>query len=920
MTLLPDNEAARLQALNKYAILDTLAESAFDDLTRLAAYICGVPIALVSLIDGDRQWFKSKVGLEISQTPRDIAFCAHAILKSEPLIVCDTLQDERFANNPLVIGEPHVRFYAGAPLIDADGCALGTLCILDKVPRDFSFEQQEALAILSRQVMTQLNLRRNVVELKESVERYQQADEARQKSEQKLALHFQQTPVAVIEWDLNFEVVDWNQAAEKIFGYSRDEAIGRHAAGLLLPVSARCDVDRVMSALVAQKGETCSTNSNLTKDGRVIICQWYNTPLIDDRTVIGVASIVQDITDRFLAEKALQQSEEKYRSVVNNTKEVIFQTDITGAWTFLNPAWLEVTGFAIDESLGKNFLDYVHKSDHQQNIELFQALIRSQAACCRHEVRYLTSYGGYRWIELYACPLLDETGAIVGAFGTLQDISDRKLAESALLKSERLFKAVFDQAFQFIGLLTVDGVVLSVNQTALDFGGITSLEVVGKLFWETLWWKHSSAEQEKLKAAIFQAAAGNFIRYEVDVIGAGDTLVCVDFSIKPVKDEIGQVNLLILEGRDITQRKLAEQALQSSLAINHALIEAMPDLMFRLSSDGIFVNYKAGKGNNLLLPPHEFLGKNIYEVMPQEVAELIMNCIKQALATQDVQICEYQLVVNQNIFYCEARIAVSAKNEVIAIVRDITERKQAETEIRNALATEKHLGELKSRFVTMTSHEFRTPLTTILSSAELLEDFGEIWSQEKQHQHLQRIQANVKHMTQLLEDVMLIGKAQLGKLGSNPILLDVVQFCRDLVNDILISVEYSHNIFFACQNNSFDAYLDDKLLHPILSNLLSNAIKYSPLGGTVRFNLVCENEITFQIQDEGIGIAIADQAYLFDSFYRASNVGNISGTGLGLAIVKNAVDSLQGKIAVQSEIGVGTTFLVSLPLNKGKNI
>lgn len=1046
---LPDNEAARLQALEKYQILDTLPESAFDDLTRLAAYICGVPIALVSLIDCDRQWFKSKVGLEISQTPRDISFCAHGILQSDLLIVRDTLQDNRFADNPLVIGEPYARFYAGVPLIDADGFALGTLCVLDIVPRDLSVEQQEALATLSRQVETQLNLRRNVIKLQESIAQYQQADEARQKSEQKLALHFQQTPVAVIEWNLNFAIVGWNQAAEIIFGYSHDEAIGRHAAGLLVPISARHEVDRVMKDLLAQTGGTFNTNANLTKAGKIIICEWHNTPLIDEQgAVVGVASIAQDITDRFLAEKALQESEEKYRSVINNTKQVIFQTDIGGAWTFLNPAWQELTGFSPQESIGNNFLDYIHKRDRQQNLASFQALMQRQVECSRHEVRFLTSNGSERWMELYACPFVDKKGRVCGTCGTLQDISDRKLAEAALQESEtlfkavfdqafqfiglltpdgvisavnqtaldfggatleavvgrlvwetlwfrhsiaeqeklkaaifqatagkliryevdvigtgdtvvsidfsikpvhneigevsllilegrdisdrklaeaalqeseRLFKAVFDQAFQFIGLLSVDGVVLTVNQTALDFGGITSSEVVGELFWETLWWRHSNAEQEKLKAAVSQAAAGEFIRYEVDIVGAGDIVASVDFSIKPVKDKIGQVTLLILEGRDITQRKLAELALQSSLATNRALIEALPDLMFRLSSDGVFVNYKAGKGNNLLIPASEFLGKNIYEVMPPEVAEPILNCIKQALATGDVQIFEYERVVERKIFYCEARIAVSAENEVMAIVRDITERKQAEAEIRNALETERQLSELKSRFVTMTSHEFRTPLTTILSSAELLEDFGANWSLEKQHQHLHRIQSNVKHMTQLLEDVMLISKSDMGKLPCNPVLLDVVQFCRDSIDDLLISSQYSHNISFVSQHHRFNAYLDDKLLHPILSNLLANAIKYSSAGSNIRFRLICQAEkISFHIQDEGMGIPIDEQAYLFDSFYRASNVGTISGTGLGLAIVKKAVDLHRGKIAVRSEIGAGTTFLVSLPLIEEK--
>jgi len=289
---LPENEAARLEALRRYAILDTFPEQEFDDLARLAALVCGTPIALVSFVDANRQWFKARVGLDLPETPRDVSFCGHAILKPDLLVIPDALEDERFRLNPLVTGEPKIRFYAGAPLLAQDGHALGTICVLDRVPRDLNGAQREALKSLSRLAVAELELRRSVSDLSYAIRERRRAEK-----EIDQLFNLSLDMLCIAGFDGYFKRV--NPAWEKLLGIPPAELLARPYVEFVHPDDREATLAE--GAKLVQGGETISFENRYRRgDGRYIWLLWNATPSSNEKLIFAVA---RDVTQRKRAER-----------------------------------------------------------------------------------------------------------------------------------------------------------------------------------------------------------------------------------------------------------------------------------------------------------------------------------------------------------------------------------------------------------------------------------------------------------------------------------------------------------------------------------------------------------------------------------------------------------------------------------------
>ncbi|WP_395942616.1 PAS domain-containing protein [Brevundimonas sp.] len=432
------DESERLKALGVYAVLDTEREKAFDDIARLAARLFDAPMAAVSLVDADRQWFKAEVGLGVRETPRPTSFCAHAMLSDVLMVVPDATQDARFVDNPLVTGAPSIRFYAGQPLLTPDGVPLGALCVLDDKPRPEGLTELQILALqtLADQVMTQLELRRALRERQESEETTRRALEA-------------SNYVGAWDWDvLSDRVVADERFAEM---YSVDPALARAGAPIATFTASVDpeDLERVAAEIeAATNGDGAFLSEYRLKNaaGRIrwVVARgqvYFNR----DGAPIRFPGIVVDITERKRVDADLEaiaarlsESEAQFRVLADAMPQMVWSTRPDGFHDYYNARWYEFTGVPVGSTDGEGWNDMFHPEDQARAWERWTRSLNTGEP---YDIEYRLKHhsGVYRWTLGRAVAIRNDDGEITRWFGTCTDIDDlKKLEQGRELVSQEL--------------------------------------------------------------------------------------------------------------------------------------------------------------------------------------------------------------------------------------------------------------------------------------------------------------------------------------------------------------------------------------------------------------------------------------------------------------------------------------------------
>lgn len=633
--------------------------------------------------------------------------------------------------------------------------------------------------------------------------------------------------------------------------------------------------------------------------------------------MIGLVGITRDISERRMQERQLRH----YASLQENVTDAVIATDLAWRIQSWNQAAESIYGWQAPEVLGRPLPEVLQtewtttEARDEQRKAIFQQGRWRGELIQHHKDKTL--------LHILASVTLfrDTQGKPLGIVSVNHDITERKRTEEALKQYTQEIEAIYNQAPCGYHSLNADGVFVQINDTELRWLGYPREEIIGvRKLTDFL-----TPKSRETFHAIFPVAQtpGELKDMEHELIGKDGRMMTVLLNTKGVYDEQGQFVKSLSSFSDITARKQAEAAIRASETRYRLLADNITDLVMRNSADGKAVYVSPSSQTLLGYAPEELLGQTWHKyVHPEDIISIKMlyqNTLEQHL---DRSRLIYRMQHKQGHYiWIESHsqtIYSTETGEVLEFVsssRDITERKHAETVLQQALQQEKELGELKSRFVSMASHEFRTPLTSLLAAVETLRVYRSKLSEEQLERRLAKIGEEGDYLKLLIEDVLQLSYLQASRSEFKRVQLDLDALCRSVLDELEQQFAGADRLHYICDETLRKVQLNPLLMRQILSNLVANALKYTPTPKAVHVQLSHQNAaLVCVVCDEGIGIPDAEVKYLFQPFHRATNVGAIAGTGLGLSIVKEAIELQGGTIAVNSAVNGGTRFTVSIPL------
>jgi PAS domain S-box-containing protein len=893
-----DTEDKRLEALNSYDVLDTLPEKEYDAITRLASYICQAPIALISLIDNDKQWFKSKIGLDINETPRNDAFCNYTIQGDEIFEVPDALLSENLKSNPLVDTTDGIRFYAGAPLIDPDGYRLGALCVIDLIPRALTNEQRDALRTLADEVMSHLTLRKQKKELEKSLEVHKEFSNLFNSSSE---IHF------IAGADSNIEII--NNAVLNILGYTPAQAIGKSLWDFVAGKNREMYVPLIEEALKSQKPFEVETKT-VTRDGELKHISWTAINKAGKWYASGRDTTYQQKLIEETRQLSIVASKIRNGVVISNTDDRV---------VWINEAFENITGYKLQDVEGK-FLGQVLQGkpkDAETEAKLIEAIEKKLPY--EVELSLVGKDGRALWILVTNTIIYDTNGNLEKYIRIITNITARKRAESDV----EILSFAARKSPSGIMIRDMKGGIIWMNEAMEHIIGYTLEELKGQSVGDKL--VGEDTDIEVFKGAVQAVKENKPYEIEIKIYKKDGSTAWVFISNSPLFNEVGGIERQIGVMVDITERKKTEEEL------------TMLSLVASKTTSGVVINNSEGKVEWVNNAFEQITGYTLNDVKNKHLGDSLkgeltdVSIIQKARElSEQKQSFEVDLLIyrrdGQPLWISVINSVIMGDNgrvdKYIETIIDITAKKKAELELISAKEEALQLSRAKDMFMGVMSHEIRTPLNAVIGMSHLLLNDNPL---ESQKENLGILKFSAENLMTLINDVLDFTKIETGNVELEIAQLDI----RDMIQSIIGSMKYKANEKNIYLTKSIDEAIpaivmgDRARLVQILLNLVSNSVKFTSQGGVNIDLKVIEQtkdtvRIRFGVSDTGIGIAENKLNTIFESFKQAEadTTRHYGGTGLGLAISKRLIELHDSRINVDSVLGHGSTFWFTITFNK----